>query len=141
MSPAPAPAPLRAAAPRRRPLAASSRSARGQASLLVVAGLAGMVIAAVIVGVVARAVGREAGVAEGGGYDGRLAYRQGKPMRPDVALAFDRLDAAARADGVDLVITSGYRSDAEQAALFARHPDPKWVARPGTSLHRYATEL
>ena len=33
----------------------------------------------------------------GGGYDGPLAYRQGKPMRPDVAQAFDRMAAAARA--------------------------------------------
>jgi soluble lytic murein transglycosylase-like protein len=62
-------------------------------------------------------------------------------MRPDVALAFDRLAAAARDDGLALVITSAYRSDAEQAALFAAHPDPKWVARPGTSLHRLGTEL
>ena len=81
------------------------------------------------------------GFAMDGGYEGPLAYRQGKPMRPDVALAFDRMDAAARADGVTLTITSGYRTDAEQAVLFAQHPDPKWVARPGTSLHRYATEL
>jgi soluble lytic murein transglycosylase-like protein len=81
------------------------------------------------------------GFAMDGGYEGPLAYRQGKPMRPDVALAFDRLDAAARADGIALTITSGYRSDAEQAVLFAQHPDPKWVARPGTSLHRYGTEL
>jgi hypothetical protein len=81
------------------------------------------------------------GFASGGGYDGPLAYRQGEPMRPDVALAFDRLEAAARSDGVTLLITSGYRSDAEQAVLFAQHPDPKWVARPGTSLHRYGTEL
>jgi hypothetical protein len=36
---------------------------------------------------------------------------------------------------------SGFRSDAEQAALFARHPDPKWVAPPGRSRHRDATEL
>ena len=35
-------------------------------------------------------------VATGGGYDGPLAYRQGKPMRPDVALAFDRMAEAAR---------------------------------------------
>ena len=69
--------------------------------------------------------------ATGGGYDGPLAYRQGKPMRPDVALAFDRLDRAARADGVALVVASGFRSDAEQAVLFARNPDPKWVAPPG----------
>ena len=78
----------------------------------------------------------------GGGYDGPLAYRQGKPMRPDVAQAFDRMAAAAREEaGLFLSITSAFRSDAEQARLFAAHPDPKWVAPPGTSLHRYATEL
>jgi Transglycosylase SLT domain/D-alanyl-D-alanine carboxypeptidase/Putative Flp pilus-assembly TadE/G-like len=80
--------------------------------------------------------------ASGGGYDGPLAYRQGEPMRPDVALAFDRMAAAARQEaGLFLVVTSGFRSDAEQARLFAAHPDPKWVAPPGKSLHRYATEL
>jgi soluble lytic murein transglycosylase-like protein len=79
--------------------------------------------------------------ATGGGYSGPLAYRQGKPMRPDVAQAFDRMARAAAADGVALVIGSAFRSDAEQAVLFARHPDPKWVARPGTSLHRNGTEL
>lgn len=77
----------------------------------------------------------------GGEYGGPLAYRQGKPMRPDVAQAFDRLADAARADGVALLVTSAFRSDAEQAVLFARHPDPKWVAPPGTSLHRNGTEL
>jgi Transglycosylase SLT domain/D-alanyl-D-alanine carboxypeptidase len=80
--------------------------------------------------------------AAGGGYSGPLSYRQGKPMRPDVALAFDRMAAAARGEaGLYLLITSGYRSDAEQAKLFAANPDPKWVAPPGTSLHRYGTEL
>jgi D-alanyl-D-alanine carboxypeptidase len=79
--------------------------------------------------------------AAGGGYDGPLAYRQGIPMRPDVALAFDRMERAAKADGVVLSISSGYRSDAEQADLFARNPDPRWVAPPGTSLHRFGTEL
>jgi hypothetical protein len=77
----------------------------------------------------------------GGGYSGPLAYRQGKPMRPDVALAFDRMAAAAARDGISLIVVSGYRSDAEQAALFAQHPDPKWVAPPGKSLHRLGTEL
>jgi len=78
----------------------------------------------------------------GGGYDGPLAYRQGKPMRPDVAAAFDRLAAAARSEaGLSLVVVSGFRSDAEQAQLFAANPDPKWVAPPGESLHRYGTEL
>ncbi len=79
--------------------------------------------------------------ATGGGYDGPLAYRQGKPMRPDVALSFDRMEAAARADGVVLSVTSGYRSDAEQAVLWNRNPNPRMVARPGTSLHRNGTEL
>ena len=46
-----------------------------------------------------------------------------------------------RADGVRLIVTSGYRSDAEQAELYERHPDPKWVAPPGKSLHRWGTEL
>src|SRR5512132_2661408 len=62
-------------------------------------------------------------------------------MRPDVALAFDRMASAARADGVALLITSAFRTDAEQARLFAAHPDPKWVAPPGRSLHRLGTEL
>ncbi len=79
--------------------------------------------------------------AEGGGYSGPLAYRQGKPMRPDVAAAFDRLDAAAGREGVTLLINSAYRSDAEQAKLFEQHPDPRWVAPPGHSLHRFGTEL
>ena len=76
-----------------------------------------------------------------GDYRGPLAQRQGKPMRPDVAAAFDRMHAAARRDGVSLVVVSGFRSNAEQAVLFARHPDPKWVAPPGRSLHRLGTEL
>ena len=62
-------------------------------------------------------------------------------MRPDVAEAFDRMAAAARRAGLALVVNSGFRSDAEQAALFAAHPDPQWVAPPGHSLHRCATEL
>jgi hypothetical protein len=80
--------------------------------------------------------------ASGGGYDGPLAYRMGKPMRPDVAGAFDALAAAARSEaGLHLSIASAFRSDAEQARLFAANPNPKWVAPPGTSLHRYGTEL
>jgi hypothetical protein len=76
-----------------------------------------------------------------GEYRGPLARRQGKPMRPDVAAAFDRLAAAAARDGLALVVVSGFRPNAEQAALFARHPDPTWVAPPGRSLHRLGTEL
>jgi LAS superfamily LD-carboxypeptidase LdcB len=41
-------------------------------------------------------------------------------MRPDVAVAFDRMAAAARSEArLSLLVTSGYRSDAEEAKLFA----------------------
>jgi hypothetical protein len=80
-------------------------------------------------------------VASGGGYSGPLVYRQGEGMRPDVAAAFDRMAAAAAAAGLGLVVNSAFRSDAEQAALFAANPDPRWVAPPGHSLHRCGTEL
>lgn len=76
-----------------------------------------------------------------GEYRGPFAHRQGKPMRPDTAQAFDRMAAAARADGVALLVNSAFRGYAEQAALFAAHPDPKWVAPPGKSLHRLGTEI
>jgi len=76
-----------------------------------------------------------------GEYTGPFAYRQGKPMRPDTALAFDRIARAAEAAGIHLIVVSAFRSNAEQAALFARHADPKWVAPPGKSLHRLGTEL
>jgi hypothetical protein len=79
--------------------------------------------------------------ADVGEYRGPLERRQGKPMRPDVAAAFDRMAAAARRDGIALSVVSGFRSNAEQAELFARHADPKWVAPPGRSLHRLGTEL
>ena len=47
-------------------------------------------------------------------------------MRPDVALTFDRMAAAAREEaGLFLSVTSGFRSDAEQAALFAAQPNPQ----------------
>ncbi len=80
-------------------------------------------------------------IATGGGYSGPLVYRDGRGMRPDVAAAFDRMAAAARGAGLDLLVVSGFRSDAEQAVLFAANPDPRWVAPPGQSLHRCATEL
>ncbi len=81
------------------------------------------------------------GEAAPGDYPGPFATRQGQRMRPDVALAFDRLAAAAAHAGVSLLIVSAFRSSAEQARLFAAHPDPKWVAPPGRSLHRLGTEL
>lgn len=87
------------------------------------------------------AVGGANGMANGGGYGGPLVFRDGEGMRPDVAAAYDQMAAAADADAVSLLVVSGFRSDAEQAGLFAAHPDPQWVAPPGHSLHRCATEL
>lgn len=87
------------------------------------------------------AAGEATTTASGGGYSGPLVRRNGEGMRPDVAAAFDRMAAAASRDGVALVVSSGFRSDGEQAALFAANPDPRWVAPPGRSLHRCATEL
>lgn len=84
------------------------------------------------------APGNLSGVGE---YPGPFARRQGKPMRPDVARGFDRLNAAATRAGHPLIVVSAFRSNTEQARLFAAHPDPKWVAPPGRSLHRLATEL
>lgn len=80
-------------------------------------------------------------IAAGGGYGGPLAYLQGEGMRPDVAAAFGRMAAAAARAGIALAIDSAFRSDAEQARLYAAHPDPRWVAPPGHSLHRCGTEL
>lgn len=92
-------------------------------------------------GAPASVAGSAPTTATGGGYGGPLVYRNGEGMRPDVGTAFDRMAAAAARDDVTLVVNSGFRSDAEQAALFAAHPDPRWVAPPGKSLHRCATEL
>ena len=103
-------------------------------------GPAGAVWAEARVGL-AGPTGTDLAFATGGGYSGPLAVRQGHGMRPDVAPAFDRMAAAASRDGVTLAINSGYRSDAEQARLFAANPDPRWVAPPGRSLHRCGTEL
>jgi Transglycosylase SLT domain/D-alanyl-D-alanine carboxypeptidase len=89
----------------------------------------------------AAVAGEGGAIASGGGYGGPLVFRDGEGMRPDVAAAYGRMAEAAAADGLTLVVVSGFRSDAEQAALFAAHPDPTWVAPPGHSLHRCATEL
>ena len=78
----------------------------------------------------------------GGGYGGPLVYAR---RRGDAAGRRRRLRPDGRrgrgATGSSLVVVSGFRSDAEQAELFAAHPDPTWVAPPGQSLHRCATEL
>ncbi|HEY9765446.1 MAG TPA: peptidoglycan-binding protein, partial [Chroococcales cyanobacterium] len=61
--------------------------------------------------------------------------RQGKLIGAGIAKQFDAMVAAAKADGVDLQIVSGYRTHAEQQALCDANPNPMFVARPGTSNH------
>lgn len=119
-----------------------------RAKATVVAGLQGVEHHRVEASAVAEAAtpygavaGGATAMASGGGYGGPLVYRDGEGMRPDVAAAYDQMAAAARTAGLVLIVVSGFRSDAEQAALFAAHPDPTWVAPPGHSLHRCATEL
>ncbi|HBN07639.1 MAG TPA: hypothetical protein DD435_02980 [Cyanobacteria bacterium UBA8530] len=61
--------------------------------------------------------------------------RQGKLIGANIAQKFDAMVAAAKKDGVNLQIVSGYRTHAEQQALWNANPNPKFVARPGTSNH------
>jgi hypothetical protein len=61
--------------------------------------------------------------------------RQGHFIGLAIADKFDAMVAAAKADGVSLEIESGYRSHAEQQKLWDANPNPKYVARPGTSNH------
>src|SRR4051812_49619494 len=71
------------------------------------------------------------GVGDPGQYNGPFAYRQGQAMRAHVALAFDRLNAAARHDGIALIILSAWRGNAEQARLVPAPPDPERGGPPG----------
>ncbi|MFN3428585.1 MAG: peptidoglycan-binding protein [Candidatus Sericytochromatia bacterium] len=63
--------------------------------------------------------------------------RQGKIIGVNIAANFDRMVAAAAADGVQLRITSGYRSYAEQVHLYNLYKSGKGniAAKPGTSNH------
>ncbi len=81
-------------------------------------------------------------MASGGGYSGPLAYRQGKPMRPDVAEAFDRMAAAARRRR-DLARRSRPHSapTPSRRSCSRRTPTRPGSRPPGKSLHRCATEL
>ena len=80
-------------------------------------------------------------MASGGGYSGPLLTATARGCAPTSPPPTTAWSSPHRAGGLDLLVVSGFRSDAEQAALFAAHPDPKWVAPPGQSLHRCATEL
>ena len=64
-------------------------------------------------------------------------------LNPQFATAVDRMVQEAAQQGIDLTITSGYRSPELQATLWenalAKYGDPEiadnWVARPGHSMH------
>ena len=71
------------------------------------------------------------GAAGGSGeYRGPLAFRDGTPMRPDVAVAYDRMAAAARRDGHALVVaaasapTPSRRGSSRRAPTRAGSPGP-----------------
>ncbi len=75
-----------------------------------------------------------------GQYSGPLELAGGVPVCPAVAAAFRTMDAAARRDGIALHPTSGFRTFAEQAVLYAKL-GPGIAAPPGTSRHHDATEF
>jgi LAS superfamily LD-carboxypeptidase LdcB len=65
----------------------------------------------------------------------QAVIRQGHFIGLAIADKFDAMVAAAKKDGVALVIESGYRTHAEQQRLWDANPNPTMVARPGTSNH------
>jgi hypothetical protein len=75
-----------------------------------------------------------------GVYAGPLDTVDGVQVCPRVAAAYRSMDADAAHYGVTLTPTSGFRTWAEQAVLFARL-GPSLAAPPGTSRHHDATEL
>ncbi len=73
------------------------------------------------------------------------AVGNGQYMRPDAAAAFNRMvDAAAQA-GVTILAGSGFRSVAQQTALYAAYIARAFtyptVAKPGTSNHGNGTAM
>lgn len=67
----------------------------------------------------------------------RAVKRQGKYIGVSIAGRFDAMVAAAKRDGVNLVINSGMRTRAEQEYLYNLYKAGKGniAAKPGTSLH------
>ncbi len=75
---------------------------------------------------------------------GHARPRHGRRLRRPAGLPDGQADATRRGarrsigwrparagTGIALSVTSAFRSDAEQARLFAANPNPKWVAPPG----------
>jgi hypothetical protein len=75
-----------------------------------------------------------------GVYSGPLETVDGVRVCPRVAAAYRAMDADAARDGITLTPTSGFRTWAEQAALYAQL-GPTLAAPPGVSRHHDATEL
>lgn len=63
--------------------------------------------------------------------------RMGKQIGAKIAQQFDSMVAAAKQDGVNLTISSGFRSRAEQERLYAAYKNGtgNLAAKPGTSNH------
>lgn len=67
----------------------------------------------------------------------------GKKLRTDAAVAFNKMKAAARRAGVTLTPVSGFRTMAEQKRLYALYKAGKGnlAARPGYSNHQGGTAV
>jgi hypothetical protein len=74
---------------------------------------------------------------------GATVTRQGKPIGAQIAKQFDAMVAAAKQDGVNITITSGFRSRAEQERLYAAYKNGtgNLAAKPGTSNHESGDAL
>ncbi|NBP00193.1 MAG: hypothetical protein EBU90_08715 [Proteobacteria bacterium] len=88
------------------------------------------------------------GSAQPTGANGRLSPGQlttvqgGYQLRSDAAQAFQNAAASARKSGVNISLSSAYRSYEKQAALYAnRASNPYPVAAPGTSNHGYGIAI
>lgn len=75
-----------------------------------------------------------------GAYSGPLVPIDAARACPAVAASYRAMQHAAAVDGIAMWAVSGYRTVAEQAALFASL-GPGIAAPPGASLHHQATEL
>ncbi|MCL1801373.1 MAG: M15 family metallopeptidase, partial [Promicromonosporaceae bacterium] len=69
-----------------------------------------------------------------------LSWQPDHQLRPDAAAQFERLNEAFRIQfGVDIHITSSYRTFAGQVSARARHGH--WAATPGTSNHGWGVAV
>ena len=72
-----------------------------------------------------------------------MVPRKGELISASIAEQFDRLDAAAKAAGIDLQFTSAYRSYDEQVRLWNLYQSGQGniAARPGQSNHQSGTAI